>query len=546
MKKEKLVALTLLLILSGAYLVPPLTRAETAERTVRRSKEEGKSSESSSSSDDISFSEDSTEGEETKDEDENKAETQTESSAQEVSSSASDQSSADSKETFKGSPQPSSEEKVESEQEKSKTEMADRTEDSSVASERAVEETEITEKEVSSDAAKGSSSDLPSRDQQAPVKSYDPFNLSLPTYSESSGTVTSSSQASVIASPLWSATSVFDNDDSEVTPAFSYTKYVEHWSGKNAYSHNLLSHRYGIKAEQLDGYLNSLGIAYDRNRINGQRLLKWERESGLDVRAIIAIALFESSLGTAGVAKEAGANMFGYGAFDTNVSNATHFSDEIAIRRMTAETIIQNKNWSFKRQDDKAIKYAQGQLDLLTEGGVYFTDTSGTGKRRAQAMQDIDRWIDQHGGTPTIPEELKNFSGTSLEVVPAGYHLSKPMHIENYLALSYPWGQCTWYVYNRAHELGYQFDAYMGNGGAWIYKSGYELTHEPKLGYAVSFAPNQAGADPNYGHVAIVEEVRKDGSILISESNALGLGLVSYRTFTAKQATELTYVIGKR
>lgn len=73
-----------------------------------------------------------------------------------------------------------------------------------------------------------------------------------------------------------------------------------------------------------------------------------------------------------------------------------------------------------------------------------------------------------------------------------------------------------------------------------------ETTHSPKVGYAVSFSPGQAGADGTYGHVAIVEEVKKDGSVLISESNAMGRGIVSYRTFSSAQAAQLTYVIGHK
>lgn len=92
----------------------------------------------------------------------------------------------------------------------------------------------------------------------------------------------------------------------------TYAVYVEHWSGKDAYTHNLLSRRYGIKAEQIDGYLKSTGISYDKTRINGEKLLQWEKKSGLDVRAIVAIAMAESSLGTKGVATLLGANMFGY------------------------------------------------------------------------------------------------------------------------------------------------------------------------------------------------------------------------------------------
>lgn len=67
-----------------------------------------------------------------------------------------------------------------------------------------------------------------------------------------------------------------------------------------------------------------------------------------------------------------------------------------------------------------------------------------------------------------------------------------------------------------------------------------------KTGYAISFSPGQAGADRTYGHVAIVEDVKEDGSIPISESNVLGLGTISYRTFSAAEAAQLTYVVGEK
>ena len=89
--------------------------------------------------------------------------------------------------------------------------------------------------------------------------------------------------------------------------------------------HNLLVHRFGITAEQLDGFLDTLGISYDKNRINGKKLLEWEAKSNLDVRGIVAIALNESSLGTAGVATNPGANMFGFGAYDSNPEYASNF-----------------------------------------------------------------------------------------------------------------------------------------------------------------------------------------------------------------------------
>lgn len=356
-----------------------------------------------------------------------------------------------------------------------------------------------------------------------------------------------------IQPPLAAAAPVFapwresDKDLSKLKPSSrSSAAYVRHWTGESAYTHNLLSRRYGITAEQLDGFLNSLGIHYDKERLNGKRLLEWEKLTGLDVRAIVAIAMAESSLGTQGVAKEKGANMFGYGAFDFNPNNAKKYSDEVAIRHMVEDTIIANKNQTFERQDLKAKKWSLGQLDTLIDGEVYFTDTSGSGQRRADIMTKLDQWIDDHGSTPEIPEHLKITSGTQFSEVPVGYKRSQPQNVLTYKSETYSFGQCTWYAYNRVKELGYQVDRYMGNGGDWQRKPGFVTTHKPKVGYVVSFAPSQAGADATYGHVAVVEQIKEDGSILISESNVIGLGTISYRTFTAEQASLLTYVVGDK
>ncbi len=42
----------------------------------------------------------------------------------------------------------------------------------------------------------------------------------------------------------------------------------------------------------------------------------------------------------------------------------------------------------------------------------------------------------------------------------------------------------------------------MGNGGDWKQKAGYQTTHTPTEHSALSFSPEQAGADPTYGHIA--------------------------------------------
>ncbi|PCF35143.1 N-acetylmuramoyl-L-alanine amidase [Staphylococcus delphini] len=111
----------------------------------------------------------------------------------------------------------------------------------------------------------------------------------------------------------------------------------------------------------------------------------------------------------------------------------------------------------------------------------------------------------------------------------------------------YPYGQCTWYVYNRMAQFDIHISGMMGNAADWTYSAltqGYSVSSKPKVHSAVVFNPNELGADRYYGHVAFVEKVNRDGSIVVSESNVKGLGVISFRTIDAKDATQLDYISG--
>ncbi|OEK76039.1 N-acetylmuramoyl-L-alanine amidase [Staphylococcus saprophyticus] len=111
----------------------------------------------------------------------------------------------------------------------------------------------------------------------------------------------------------------------------------------------------------------------------------------------------------------------------------------------------------------------------------------------------------------------------------------------------YPHGQCTWYVYNRMAQFDKYVSGDLGDARNWnnrAERKDYAVSSTPKAHTAVVFEAGQQGADQIYGHVAFVEKVNDDGSIVISESNIKGLGIVSYRTIDADAATELSYITG--
>jgi len=65
--------------------------------------------------------------------------------------------------------------------------------------------------------------------------------------------------------------------------------YVEKWDGPDAYNSSLLAQRYGITAEQIDGFIANEGYKVD-SRATGQEFLRLQSLSGIDVRQLVAFA----------------------------------------------------------------------------------------------------------------------------------------------------------------------------------------------------------------------------------------------------------------
>ena len=99
---------------------------------------------------------------------------------------------------------------------------------------------------------------------------------------------------------------------------------------------------------------------------------------------------------------------------------------------------------------------------------------------------------------------------------------------------AYPWSQCTWYAYRRrVYYYHLPTGSYMGNGQDWANTGrslGYLVNRTPHVGAAMVFRAGQLGANSRYGHVAVVERVNSDGSVLISECGASLQGVAQWRT----------------
>lgn len=109
---------------------------------------------------------------------------------------------------------------------------------------------------------------------------------------------------------------------------------------------------------------------------------------------------------------------------------------------------------------------------------------------------------------------------------------SAPSKSDKYFYSSNPFYQsgygmpnCTCYAYGRFWELiGSKPKLSLSNAENWYnYNDGYKRSKTPNLGDIICYRKGKAGnSKDGAGHVAVVEEIYSDGSILISESHWKG------------------------
>ncbi|MDT2896153.1 CHAP domain-containing protein, partial [Lactococcus lactis] len=153
------------------------------------------------------------------------------------------------------------------------------------------------------------------------------------------------------------------NSNNQQAETYGVT-YVKHWSEDgDAYYSDYLAQRYGITAEQIDGFIKSQGFTGLDSRASGTEFLKLQSESNIDVRMLVAFAQMESSYGTAGVAKEySKSNLFGYGAVDNDPDQGASWDNDRAVTDFKATQYDKYSNTSLYIMDLRAAAYHSGAL----------------------------------------------------------------------------------------------------------------------------------------------------------------------------------------
>lgn len=195
-------------------------------------------------------------------------------------------------------------------------------------------------------------------------------------------------------------------------------------------------------------------------------------------------------------------SMAGTGIFLSSDSRAygTEFDTKTAV---TAQTITVSRSLQSSRTDTGSWDLGDTQLDS--------TAMSKSKADNPQVAALMDRDAD------SIPSDFN------------------PNHATGDSGNAYSFSQCTWWAYKRRQQLGLPVGSHFGNGRQWADSAkalGYWVDNTPRVGDIMVFKAGQENASILYGHVAIVEQVNEDGSIVTSECGAICNGKPYSRTFT--------------
>ena len=201
--------------------------------------------------------------------------------------------------------------------------------------------------------------------------------------------------------------------------------------------------------------------------------------------------------------------------------------EEVLADEYEAQTIMDEY---VKQKEQLTAEYNDAQVEIDDTTEIFDSLTDAIAQAEEEAAAEAAAQAAAAAAANSSSSSTSSSSTTSTVDTTQSYS-GTVSHPTGDYGNTYPWGQCTWYAYKRRHELGLPCGSYFGNASSWASSAaalGYSVDHNPQVHDIVVFMPGQAGASAVYGHVAVVEAVTSS-YIIISESNAKGLGVISSR-----------------
>lgn len=223
-----------------------------------------------------------------------------------------------------------------------------------------------------------------------------------------------------------------------------------------------------------------------------------------------------------------------FGITGNTIRWANDLGDTDALAPGKKLTILPTSGLLYTVKSGESIQEVASKFNSNPDRISLFNDLELTGIKEGQRL--IVPEGEKPAAAPVIPAATNSFtSDLGGSILSNGFNSASAGN-------RYAYGNCTWYAFERRQQLGRPIGSFWGNANTWASSaraSGYAVNYVPKSGAVLV---DQAGY---FGHVGVVERVKPNGDIVISEMNNYaygGFGIVNQRTISAGQARNYLYI----
>ncbi|MFC3420357.1 LysM peptidoglycan-binding domain-containing protein [Salinicoccus hispanicus] len=283
---------------------------------------------------------------------------------------------------------------------------------------------------------------------------------------------------------------------------------------------------------------------------SGDTLSKIARANGMNYRTLMNINNISSHIIHPGQKLSLGGN-----ASSSSNDSDSKTSEKSESKNEVKETSNNSSSASSSSSNTSSSTYSVKAGDTLSKiarahGTTYrnimnLNNMSSTVIHPGQSLKVSGTASTSSSSSSSSNDSSSNSSASeSKETVTQNVSAPAPTNV-SYGKNYYTWGECTWYVFERRQQLGKPVGNGWGNAYNWdtgAKSDGYKVNNSPSVG-----AIMQADAWTNFawgmGHVAVVERINSDGSILVSEMNfGSGQGVKAFRTISASQVSGHNFI----
>ncbi|MBQ7943617.1 MAG: CHAP domain-containing protein [Lachnospiraceae bacterium] len=190
-------------------------------------------------------------------------------------------------------------------------------------------------------------------------------------------------------------------------------------------------------------------------------------------------------------------------AYKSNYAINVAYNDIAGARATIYDKNLNTETWTISSPSEDVYTF-----NLVSNPNMILTAQDGS-------QNVVIDFANNHKQTWTLEERECSLNSTEYFIRDTAPSRNLFYYSSEQNKFPYSNGNCTWYVWGRAYEILGDKPIFNGNACSfWNYRTNY-------YGYDTDIprAGSVAVWGGNYGHVAIVEEVYEDGSILVSESS---------------------------